>query len=89
MCLSEHPVLRAVEGARETTAELPVEHVHGLAGPQAAVGFEQVDGLGPKQAGHLEVEHPEAKRIPIGGATIHEERENISEELPNRADERH
>jgi hypothetical protein len=89
MRFSEHPMLGPVEGTGETTAELPVEHVHGLARPQGAAGFEKVDSLGSKQAGHLEVEHPETKRIPIGGATLHEKRENISEELPDRANERY
>ena len=87
--MTEHPVLGAVECARETTPELPVEHVHGLARPQAAAGFEQLDGLESTQTGHLEVEHPEAERIPIGGATLHEEWKNISEELSDWANERH
>jgi hypothetical protein len=88
MRFPEHPVLRAVEGARETAVQLTVEHVHGLARPQAAAGFEQVDGLFPKQAGHLDVQHAETKSIPIGGASLREERENISQELPDRANER-
>jgi hypothetical protein len=88
MCFAEHPVLRAVEGAGETTVQLRVEHVHGLARPQAAAGFEQVDGLFSKQAGHLDVQHAETKGIPVVGASLREERENISEELPERANER-
>jgi hypothetical protein len=61
--------------------------MHRLARPQTAPGFEQLDGLEATQTGHLEVEHAEAKRIPIGGATLHQERENVSKELPDRADE--
>jgi hypothetical protein len=88
MRFAEHLVLRAVEGAGETTVQLRVEHVHGLARPQAAAGFEQVDGLWSKQAGHLDVQHAETKGIPVGGASLREERENISEELAERANER-
>lgn len=45
--------------------------------------------VSPPLSRSLEVEHAEAKRISVGGATLHQERENVSKELPNRADERH
>ncbi|MBW2212315.1 MAG: hypothetical protein JRG67_14985 [Deltaproteobacteria bacterium] len=85
MRFPKHLVLRAVEGAGETAVQLPVEHVHGLARPQAAAGFEQVDGLFSKQAGHLDVQHAETKGIPVRGASLREERVNVSEELAERA----
>jgi len=67
--------------------QLPVEDVHGLARPQAAAGFKQGDCLWSKQAGNLNVHHADTKGIPAGGATLHEEGENISEELRERANE--
>jgi hypothetical protein len=83
--LSEHLVLRPVERARETAVELRVQHVHGLARAQPPARFEQLDRLVAAQAGHLEVEHPEPKRVAVRGPRLGEERMDVPQELAHGA----
>ena len=88
MRLAEHFVLRTIEGARKAALELPVEHVHGLAHPQGAARFEELDRVGPAKACHLQVEHVQTECVAVPLATLHEEREHVSKELTDRTDER-